>query len=441
MKELVKRKIDHYFLISLVIGIILRIISLLSIYRIPDVYLYFDGAIDLINFDYNSFRPPGFSIIIIPFIILTGNGPLSAKLASFSLSIILIVYSYFIFTKASLKLFEKNKTNEIKAKYIGLIVSILISLNIYFIFNSGKGLREELISVLIIMIFYYTIVKEDMNLKTNISLTLSVSFLTLTHLTVGIFISFGIILFNLVSKLKYFKIKFKSSIKTIIIFFSFLISFVFWGVFSVYKFGEFFYNFHIQNEWFKQWFDFDLSSVENLINIFKNAIIFGIPLEIIFLIILIGFVFMILFFYILFRNIKSKQIFYIFIVLGINFAYLSIFLASRGRFFIPRSPGTEPSPRLIIYFFPFIFYIGAYPLGNIIVESIINNINSKKINYLMIFYFITYSVHGLQFFLINNSLLQFFLISWSIIIFLINDLPLLIFLIKYRNSEYYLINI
>jgi len=109
---------------------------------------------------------------------------------------------------------------------------------------------------------------------------------------------------------------------------------------------------------------------------------------------------------------------------------------------MPRTPGTEPSPRLILYFFPFIFYIGAYPLANIIVESIINNINTKnKIDYLIITYFITYSVHGFQFFLINVSLLQFFLISLSIIIFLINELPLLILLIKHRSKEYYLLKV
>ncbi len=439
MKKLYKNNIDFYFLISLLIGTILRVFMFLNNYIVPDTYLYFDATIDLLKNDYNSFRPPGFSITILPFLLLIGSGPLSARLTSLSFSIFLIICSYFVFTKASLKLLNRDKNNKLKAKFVGFIVSFLISFNLFFIFNSGKGLREELLAVLIIIIFYFTIIKDKTNLRENIYLAILVCLLALTHLSAGIFVTIGIFLFFAVSKLKFFKYNNISNSKILIIFLATSISFLFWGLYSYYKFGDFLYNLHYQNLWFKKWYNLDLfSSVDDIINALQNAVKFGIPTELLYLISLIGFVLMILFFFMLIVNIKERQMFFIFIVLLINFAYLSIFLGVQGKLMIPKTPGHEPSPRLIIYFFPFIFYLGALPLGISFKESKIINWQSKNYSeLLLIIYFLSYPIHGIQFFLINISLLQSFLIGFSIFIFLINELPLLIYIMKNRNKDYY----
>ena len=415
-------RIDYYFIGILIIGIILRVIALFNIDVAWDSYTYLAGSKSIIAFDYNTFRAPGFPIFIIPFLLLPRNYPLintpesrtalvlltnpdlllTVKLASFTGSILLIFCSYFIFTKASIKIYNLNNNrnknvekNEISAKYVGLIVSCLLSLSLPFIVNSVQGLREELLSLLVIIIFYFTIIKEKMNVRDNIFLAFSMSFLTLTHLTAGIFISLGILLFFLVSKLKFFKFKSISTYKILIILFASWSSFLFWAYFCELKFGDPLFSLQVQRDFFKDAYDLDLSSLNNIIPALINGLTNGIPLEFYFLFIFNGFVFILLGLYIMVIHIKLKQFLFIFLVVGLNFAYLSIFMAVPGDI------------RLIIYFFPLILYLGAFPIGLILKNS--NDKVSNNLNYLLVLFLSTYLFRGLK----NNDQFFFLLILSS----------------------------
>ncbi len=427
-------KIDKYFIIVLIIGIILRIISLIFIPIGPDYISYINAARGIIEFDYykyNSFRPPGFSILIIPFLFITMNNYiLSAKLVSFSCSILLIIYSYHIFTKASIKLYGKN---EKKPKIIGLIVSFLISLNLYFAVNTGRGLREDLLALLFILAFYFTIIKEEMDLKDNIYLALSISFLSLTLLSAGLFFVAGIILFFLISKLKIFKFKGLRIKKVYIITLAFISAFAFWALFSALSVGNPLYNWSRQGSFFKEKHDLDLSTMDGLIEALLNALILGIPFEIYYLFLLISLVFTFLVFYILLKNYKQKQVLLIIFIVGINFLYISIFMAPSKIILIPNHP------RVMIYFFPFIFYLGAIPLTNIFIEFQERK-NSNLFDIKLIFYLflISYSVQGILYWFDYHGYpppIHIILLP----LYLIDEVFLCIILIKSKKLEHYLI--
>jgi len=442
------KKADYYFLTILIFGIILRLVCFIIIEIEPDTYTYIASAISIINRNYEAYRPPGFPLLIVPFILLTGNGIISAKLSSFISAIFLIIGSYYIFSKAALKLHKEKKENTQRAKYIGLLVSFLISLNLYFIINNGRGLREDSMALMLLSIYYFIIVAEKENLKNNLCLALSICFLTLTHITTGMFTTFGILLFFIISNLKCFKFNFKSKsiskMKIWISLLSFGLTFIIWALFCDYKYGDPFYILHQHNLIFKQKYGINLSSIENLVEALINAIIFGLPSEFIYFSVLISFVFIILVIYMFIKNIRNTQIFFIFIVIGINLAYLSVFMTI---------------PRLLIYFFPFIFYLGAIPIGTIMMK--LNNKDFKfkpKMNYLLLAFFISYIIQGIDnliiiyyFYQIYNFVPCFcnletiasqfyqqfnlFLLIINIFIFLIIEISLLLFLIKSKNVD------
>jgi hypothetical protein len=360
----------------------------------PDTYTYIASSVSIINNDYQPHRPPGFPLLIVPLLLLTGNGPLSAKLTSFILGILLIVLSYYIFTQASLKIHGKTEKNIKKSKYIGLLVSCLIALNLYFIINNARGLREESMGILLLLIFFFFIVKRGISIWNNILLALSISLLTLIHLTAGLFITIGIVFFFLISKLHIFKLNFKSnSISTnqfFIVLFSFVLSFFFWAFFCSNKYGEPFYILTHHNTVFEGKYGISLSTLDNILKALLNALIFGIPSEFIYLGILISFTFILLIFYIVIKNIRNKQIFFIFSVISINFAYLSIFMTI---------------PRIIFYFFPYIFYLGIIPVGNIIANPNQGNRKVKKrMKLLLLIFIISYFIQGID----NLSLIYYF---------------------------------
>ncbi len=442
-------KPDLYFILVLILGIFLRILSLIGIEIEPDSYTYLEGTINIINFEYNALRPPGFPLTIVPFLLLTNNGFFSIKLASFTFSVLTIISSYFIFIKASLKLFGTNdeRTNE-KSKYIGLIVSFFLSFNLYFINNSGRGLREEFMALTVILIFYIIMVKNKCNLKENISLGSLISFLTLTHLTGGLFITLGILFFYFISKLKYFKFKTISFRTLLIIFLSFGITFVLWAFFCDIHFGDSLINWHQHNKTFQIKYGIDLSTIENVFKALINALIFGLPSEFIYLGALSSFVFIFLVISILIKNLVKKQFLFIFMIGGLNFAYLSIFMTI---------------PRVLIYFFPLIFYLGAIPLGSTIIEfKERKNAFQKNMLYLLVIFFISYIIRGIDSMAIIFSLYQvynyvpcfcnynvianqfyqelsIFRIILDIFFAIIIELSLLIYLIRSRYLNYFLL--
>jgi hypothetical protein len=434
-------RIDKYFIVILSFGLILRLLSLINVSVALDSYTYLVAAKNILDFDYNSFRVPGFPIFIIPFLLLPYNYPmllapeskialviltnpnliLTAQIASMTAGILLIISSYFVFSKAVLKLNNKEgEINQNKSKYFGLIVSCLISFSLPFIINSVEGLREQLLAVLIIIIFYFIIIKDELTLRDNILLALSACLLTLTHLTAGIFITIGIFLFFLISKSKWFKDINIPNSKIVIILLATIISFLFWALFCDYKFADPLYSLQVQRDFFKDTYNLDLSSINNLIPALINGMTKGIPSEFYFLFIFNGVIFMILGLYQLIINIRQKQFLFIFFVFVINFAYLSIFMAIPGDL------------RLILYFFPILLYLGALPLGKIISDT--NQEKSYLMNLILIIFFSTFLFRGLpniDFFRPYFENFQLILIYWIIII--INELSLLIYLIRYRK--------
>ncbi|TXT65857.1 MAG: membrane protein of unknown function [Promethearchaeota archaeon] len=432
--------IDYYFWAILFFGALLRLISLFIIPIGPDYVSFVAGTKGIIEFDYfryDTFRPPGFSLIIVPFLFLTMNNYiLASKLASFFMSIILIYYSYYVFTEASKQLYvQTNEKREYKAKLIGLLVCILISVNLYFVVNTGRGLREDLLTLLFILGFYYSIIKKEMNMKDNILLALVMTLLTLTLLSAGLFFSAGLLLYYLLSKIKKLKIKPLSNKKIIIVLFVVGISFTFWACFSAIAAGNPLYNWSRQGSFFKDKHNLDMSSLDGLIDALINAVLLGIPFEIYFLFLLISLVFTLLVFYIIIKNFKQKQVLLIFLVVGINFLYISIFMAPSKVLLIPNHP------RVMIYLFPFIFYLGTIPLVNIFVKyqtKYEKDSNDKKsINMIRLFFLflISYSLQGFLYWFDYHGFpppLHFAILP----IYLTDEIVLIIYLLKSKHINY-----
>jgi hypothetical protein len=318
--------------------------------------------------------------------LFTGNEGLAINLTSLTAGILLIISSYIIFTKASLKLYQEEKKDFNRAKLAGLITSTLISLNLYLVYNNGRGLREELMSFLCILIFYYTLIKEENSYKNSIFLFLSVFTLTLTHLSFGLFIILGIVFFTLLPRLKFVNIEHPSYWKLLVNIISFLSAFLFWAFYCAYKVGDPFYNFHYHSLAFDFIYDVNLSTIGGIIEAAISGIVFGIPYEFFHLFFLLGIILTILAVSLLITNIKELQIFFIFIVVGINFLYLSMFMAIPG------------DPRLIQPFFPFLLYLSAICITNILKESDGERKESQKpflLYSLIISFFITYALRGI----------------------------------------------
>lgn len=376
------KKIDTYFLVVLAIGIFLRFLSFLFTPITDDTVSYIESAKFMININYESLRPPVFPFLIVPFLLLTGDGALSAKIVSLIISILLILSSYFVFTEASLKIFKKHNDVEKKAKKIGLIACLLIIFNIYFITHSGKGLREELIALICILLFYFIIIKKMMSLKDNISLAVLTCLLTLTQLSTGFFTIIGIIIFCILSRFKRFKFKSISSVKLLIILISFVVSFLLWSIFSAFKWGDPFSNWNTQGAWFGIKYGVDLSSFQGMVNAGLNALTFGLPSIFIYLFVLFGGTFTILILFFIFNNLRNKEILFIFLIVGLNYAYLTIYITT---------------PRVIMYYFYILVFIGAIPLSIIFVQLETQTKEmQKKMKYYLIVFIITYIIRGLD---------------------------------------------
>jgi hypothetical protein len=436
------KKLDYYFLLALVINLILKILLFSSTPLFIDSYTYLFATDNIINLEYSSYRAPFFPLLIAPLFLLTGEAFTAIKITSLLMGIILVITSYLVFTKAAMKLFQGNKKDKIKkGKYVGLLVSFLLEFNLYLLSHNLKGLREELLCILCILIFYFTVIKEEPTLKTNIYLALSICFLTLTLLTAGIFITFGILIFYLFCKIKRFNLKSITQRKLLIILFSFALSFGLWAIFNFHKSFPIFYSLEVQKNWFKFEYNIEIASFGDLIDASINALLFGIPSIFIYFLSLIGFVFILLVVYVLTKNFYKKQFLFLFFFIGMNLAYLSVFITT---------------PRIILYFFPFFFYIGAFT----IIKRFFNIENQKKkmMIFLILIFLITYIIRGMDNLSIIHLLLsiykdapliinfdkiwvQFYVVYSplrtiiSIIFLIINEISLLLFILKSKSEE------
>ena len=439
-------KNNYYFTLILISGIFLRSLALLFVPIVNDTVSYTESARFIIELNYESLRPPGFPLLIVPLLIITGNGALSAKIISFISSILLIFSSYFVFTKASLIFFENSENSEKKAKKTGLLTSFLISFNIFFIIHSGKGLREDLIALLLLWLFYYIIIKEELSLKDNICLAFVISFLTLTQLSTGFITIVGLILFFIISQFKWFKFKPIPNKRFLLTVISFIFSFFLWSIFSAFKWGDLLANWNTQGAWFGVKYGISLTSFDNIIKALLHALSFGLPSIFIYLFVLFGFFLIITMLFILIRKIRIKQFFFIFMIIGLNYAYLTIYVTT---------------PRVIMYFFPIILYIAAIPMGVVFVDLERKEKKfQKKINYVFIIFLVSYILRGLDtisiIYLIYqiynyiphfgniNTIISIFLQSFNpitiiinLVIIIINEITFLFYIIKNKDSLYF----
>jgi hypothetical protein len=419
-------KYDYLFLVVLLIGSIARFISTIIVPLNPDANIYIVSARTILN--YASYRPPVFPFFIAVFSLITGNEGLAINLTSLIAGILLLLYSYKIFTKASLKLYQNKKNWINNAKLTGLITSSLIALNLYLVYNNGRGLREELISFLCLLVFYYAVIKEEANYKNIIYLFLTVFILTLTHLTFGLFIAIGVLMFTIIPKLKFINIEEPSYKKLLIVMISFISSFTFWALYSLYKAGDPFFNWHYHSLAFDFIYNIDLSTIDGIIKALFSGLIFGIPYEFYHLFILLGIVLTLISVYLLIKNIKNLQFFFIFIVVGINFLYLSIFMAIPG------------DPRLILPFFPFFLYLSGICLTNVIKES--KRIKEKRSNisilyFLIISFFVTYVLRGIY----NlNLTLNPIIALLSLVFLVINEIITFFIIYLSRDKDFFRLN-
>jgi hypothetical protein len=436
------RKTDRYFLLILSAGIILRFLSFLFVPIVDDTISYIESAKFIIELNYESLRPPVFPLLIVPLLLLTGNGPLSAKIISLMLSILLIISAYFVFTKASLKLLKNSEERENKAKKIGLFTTFFITFNLFFIIHSGKGLREDLIALIYILLFYFIMIKKKLTLRDNLSLAIIISLLILTQLSTGFFTIIGIILFYILSKFKGFKFESISFNKLLVILSSFLCSFIFWAIFSAYKWEDPLANWNIQGAWFGIKYGVSISTFGELIRAILHALSFGLPSIFIYLFVLFGFVFIIVMLLFFIKNSRNEQILFIFIIVFLNYAYLTIYITT---------------PRVIMYYFYTLIFIATIPITITIVKLGRKEKRLKKrINYLIIIFLITYVLRGLDtisiIYLIYqiynyiphfakvNTIISIFsqqinpiILTINIIVIIINEISILIIFIKSKN--------
>ena len=432
-------KINYTLLIILIIGAILRIVSLIFVDLAPDSYNYLDGAVGILTGNYTTHRPPTFPLVILVFLIITQNSFLAVKFASFFCGISLILISNFVFSRTALKIFNETEESQKKSKLVGYLVSLYIAVHGFLVWNNGMGIREELIASLCILLFYYVIVKSNIsNWKDYLILIILISALTLSHVSVGIFITIAIVFFYLISKFKFMNIK-VSSMKVILIFISFIASYSFWLIFCWMNFGDPFHTITVQQAWYERNTPLDLGSLTGIIEGVLRGLSIGLIFEFFGLFGVIGTVFTIIIIIFLIKNWKNNQVFMLLSIIGINFLYLSIFYA------------VYADVRLFFYFVPIFFFLGHLFLVNYYFEKkklIIGSIYilKKKFTFSIqtffmlyvllfiffnIFQFITlllFNSDSLQN-LINLNILRITFASLGIVFYIVQEVVLLLFLI------------
>lgn len=431
------KNVKYDLLLILIIGACLRIISLILVKLSPDSYGYIDGAEGILNLSYNTHRPPTFSLIIMFFIIIVRDSILAVKLASFFIGVLLIIVSYFVFSKTALQIFKDDEKHLEKSSYIGILSSLYISVHGFIVWSSGRGIREDLISLLYILLYYYICVKPDFHSWENyLILIIITSALTLSHVSAGIFVTIVFLLIYLFSKLKLIKINI-SGIKVLSITISFVFSYSFWLIFCTFNFGDPFYTITRQNAWFEENTSLDLGSFSGILQNMFKGITLGVLIEFIGIFQFIGFVFTIVMIIFLIKNLKNKQIFLLFSIIFVNFSYLCIFIAASGNI------------RLLSYFLPFLFFLGItslikyyYEKRELIIKSF--SIFKKKFVFSLhtIFYFYIISLYLWNLFLYLNLLIfDFRLLQNSNILDFLGPFSIIMYVTFFLFQELFLISI
>ena len=354
-------------------GIVLRIIYfVLEFDTVYSAGTYVQATWMISRGSYSSFREPGFPFLSFLLYSVIGNAALSTKLVSLISGIIAIPLSYFVFKNASLKILSNNENCEKISEYIGLFVSLYYAINANIVMNSVHGLREELITVLLLLIFHSVFLRDNDNLKERVIIILLISFLTLTHFVLGIFTFITILTCFLILKSNIFNLKFKvSKLTMILISISFLLSFMFWTLHCTMVHGDPFYSIAVTRSLEQQYSDYSDNTPLELVNSLIYGLEVGIYTEFEIFMIEIGFVFILLAIFSLIKYHNNKAIFFLGIFLIIILLYLSPFIA-----FFPR-------PRLLLFLYPFLFFLGFLIIVDIWFknkEIVVMNINIKKKN-------------------------------------------------------------
>ena len=367
------KQIEYRIIIIFIIGFCIRLLPLFFSPLGRDAYDYIKGAESILKGKYDTDRPPIFPLLILMFLLVTQNSILAARLASFTTGNLLIITLYLVFKKASLEIFANDKNGLKKSKNIGLLISFLISIHFEFVINSGIGLYEELISILYVLFFYFLyIVKEKDSFKNYLILGLLIICLTLIHVSIGVFLFISITFFFLFSKLRYFKINLIEKIrisnkKYFFIIFVIVFSYLSWLIFCAFNFGDPFYTINRQKGWFKSNVEINLDSPQGILFAIINGLYFGLLNELVILLYSIGIIFTFSIVLMFLNHNKNEQILFILFIIIFNFLYISIFLTVPNLYkiildIILNQNFTNyaiPSPRLIIYFFPFLIYVGS----------------------------------------------------------------------------------
>ncbi|MHA1726988.1 MAG: hypothetical protein ACTSXH_19465 [Promethearchaeota archaeon] len=289
-------EINYKFLIILGMGIILRLISIsasnimfIRIYLSTDAYDYVLVAESILKGDYATHRPPSFPFFIIPFLLIFKEGSIAVLSATFVSGVILIIVSYLVFKRATLIIFE-NHNNKIKiGNEIGLYTSFIIAIDYPLVYIDGLSRRESFMMVLLILIFYFTFIRDSNGHDNDMTQLLIIGVLmavfTLSHPTAGIFLFISLIVFFLISKImRKDYLKFSNS-KLLSITISFTAASLGWLLFCFFHFGDSFYTYTLQSRYFK------IFTLDRYITIGLDGLKYGIPWELLILFNIFGVIF------------------------------------------------------------------------------------------------------------------------------------------------------
>jgi len=122
----------------------------------PDAAYYMSAASELMNLSYRSFREPMFPLIAALFLSVLGVSIATFRFSTVFLGTLIVPLTYQI----------ARRTSSMSA---GLLASFLVATNILLIYNSIRGLREELFSCLLLA-FLFLVVQYGHRLTAKVSM-------------------------------------------------------------------------------------------------------------------------------------------------------------------------------------------------------------------------------------------------------------------------------
>jgi len=145
----------------------------------PDAEGYMAGASQLLHLSYRSPREPMLSVIAALFLSIFGVSIASFRLSTVFLGTMMVLLAYLI-------------ARRILGEHAGLLASLLVATNVLLIWNSIRGLREELFSCILLALVLLIISRDD-RLTTRFSMIAGflAIILCLTKLE-GLIVVFGI---------------------------------------------------------------------------------------------------------------------------------------------------------------------------------------------------------------------------------------------------------